>query len=441
MSTPPHLVRSLLTIALLGFSYWPGISTAVERSDSYLAALESISTDQLRDHVLYLADDDLKGRKAGRPGGHAAGQYVADLFGQLELRGTGDNDGFFQTFGNNYRNVLGLLDGSDEKLRNQVIVIGAHYDHVGYGTRRDSRGPIGRIHNGADDNASGTAALLEVAEAFSLLPEPPKRSVLFIGFDAEEKGLLGSQHWCAHPNMPLKRPAAMIDMDMVGRLRDSRLHVFGSRTGEGLRRLLSRQNDDLKLSFCWELKRKADHYPFFKRNMPVLLFNTGLHDVYHTPRDDAPLVNNAGMRRVSRLVFQVAHELAQCSELPHFRTEAGRENESMRKRLAVRPARLQTRLGVTWDTGAPPGPGLRLATVSADSAAEKGGLLPGDRIVKFAGREIVTGDDLRGAVLAAKNPAEAVVKRPNHDEPLNLKIELAGRPLRLGIMWRVDPAT
>jgi hypothetical protein len=342
--------------------------------------------------------------------------------------------------------VLGLLEGSDEKLRREVIVIGAHYDHVGFGTRKNSRGPVGRIHNGADDNASGTSAMMELAEAFSMLAEPPKRSVLFIGFDAEEKGLLGSQHWCKHPTIDRERLVAMINMDMVGRLRDDRLKVFGSRTATGLRRLISRQNDDLarasrnetehfstsrhvtqdfsgnslKLVFTWEMKARADHYPFFKRNVPTLMFHTGLHDVYHTPRDDAKLINNPGLRKVTRLVFQVAYELAQREEIPGFRKQASGENEALRKSFNKPPPKMPGRLGVGWNSRTPPGNGLLLTAVSANSAAGKAGLRKGDRILKFAGRQIDDGEQLRTAVLAAANPVEAIVERSLGDEPLTL---------------------
>jgi len=416
------------------------VATAAEHNASFAAALESISVDQLKDHVGYLADDKLKGREAGRAGGRAAGQYLADRFEKLKLQTAGDGDTFFQNFSGRYRNVVALLEGSDEQLRREVIVIGAHYDHVGFGNESNSRGPIGRIHNGADDNASGTAAVMELAEAFTMLAEPPRRSIVFIGFDAEEKGLFGSQHWCKQPTVDRDRLAAMINLDMVGRLRDDRLCVFGSRTGIGLRRLISRQNEDLKLSFSWEMKAKADHYPFFKRNVPTLMFNTGLHDVYHTPKDDAHLINNAGMQRVTRFVFEVAHELAQRDDLPGFRQQAGAETETTRKRLERPAAKPPGRLGVGWNNDAPPGVGLLLAVFSPDSAAGKGGLQAGDRIIKFAGRQIDQGDQLRSAVLAAANPVETIVQRSLDEEPITLDIELTGKPVRLGISWRVDPA-
>ena len=127
-------------------------------------------------------------------------------------------------------NLIGYLAGSRAEWSEQSVLVTAHYDHVGYGTRRNSFGPLGYIHNGADDNASGTAALLEVMQAFVNLPEPPRRTVVFAAWDGEEQGLLGSKHWTNYPTIPLDNVRMLINMDMLGRLRNKRLEVFGSRT-------------------------------------------------------------------------------------------------------------------------------------------------------------------------------------------------------------------
>ena len=211
-------------------SCWTVPSQAIEKSSSYLAALESISTEDLRQHVDYLAGNALEGREAGTPGSRKAADYLQARLDHLKIRAAGEDGGFLQPFSPNFRNVLGLLEGSDPVLKNQVIIVSAHYDHVGYGTRENSQGPIGQIHNGADDNASGTSALLELSEAFDRLPQPPKRSILFACWDAEEMEMLGSIHWADHPTIPLDLVVAVVNMDMIGRLRDNRLTVYGSRT-------------------------------------------------------------------------------------------------------------------------------------------------------------------------------------------------------------------
>ncbi len=202
--------------------------------------------------------------KAARParrGGRAAGDYLAEQYARLHVPGAAADGGYFQPFAPNFRNVLAILQGSDPQLRDQVIVVGAHYDHIGYGGHGLSLGPYGYIHPGADDNASGTSAVLELAKAFTILSSPPKRSILFAAWDAEEKGLLGSKHWVAHPTVPLEHVAAALNLDMIGRLRDEHLIVFGVRSGYGWRRLISGQNDDsgLRLDFSWSLKPNADY--------------------------------------------------------------------------------------------------------------------------------------------------------------------------------------
>ena len=442
MRTPSRSARRLLPAALVCCCLWPVLSQASERSSSYVAALESISVDQLKQHVEHLADDKLEGREAGRRGGRAAGDYLEDQLARLGLRGAGVDGGFFHPFAPNFRNVLALLQGSDPALKNQVVIAGAHYDHVGYGTRRNSRGPIGYIHNGADDNASGTSALLELAEAFEMLSEPPRRSVLFAFWDAEEKGLLGSKHWVAHPTLPLENVAAVLNMDMIGWLRKDAMTVFGTRSGYGLRRLVSRQNEglQLRLDFPWTLKANADHYPFFQHGIPVLTLHTGLHDKYHSPRDDAEWINSAGMNRVARLLFGVVYELADRPETPGFRQAARRESDHTRQALWRRKPKLAGRLGVGWLRRESSAEGVRLTRIASGSPAEKAGLRLGDRIVRFAGREIRSGDDLRGAVMNAETPASLVLKRPDRQQPLEVTVQLNGNPLRLGITWRVDEA-
>ncbi|MCA9125393.1 MAG: M20/M25/M40 family metallo-hydrolase, partial [Planctomycetales bacterium] len=182
-----------------------------------------------------------------------------------------------------YRNLLGLIPGGD--LQDEYVLIGAHYDHVGYGTPRNSNGPIGLIHNGADDNASGTAAVLEVIEAMANAQIQPRRSIIVALWDGEEKGLLGSEHWAEQPTIPLDQLKCVINMDMIGRLHSQQLEVSGTRSMAGLRRLVAEANypGDLTLRFPWKVEENSDHHSFFRRSIPFLMFHTGLHDDYHRP--------------------------------------------------------------------------------------------------------------------------------------------------------------
>ena len=438
----PRLSTRFAPVAIISCCLCSVAAEASERSSSYLAALESITTHDLERHVEYLADDALEGREAGRRGGRAAGDYLRKRLRELQLRGAGIDGGFVQPFAPNFRNVLGLLPGSHPELKDEVIVIGAHYDHVGYGTRRNSRGPTGYVHNGADDNASGTSGLLELAEAFSLLAESPQRTILFAFWDAEEKGLLGSRYWTTHPTVPLEKVVMAINADMIGRLRKEKLTLFGTRSGYGLRRLVSLQNEGsaLKLDFSWSIKPNSDHYPFFQRKIPFLLWHTGMHDAYHTPRDDVGLISHGGIRKVTRLMFHVAYDLADRPQVPAFRRAAGSETQRTRTWRAAGRPKPASRLGVGWVAQAASAEGVRVTRVTAGSPAERAGLRAGDRIVQFAGREIRSGEDLSAAVIGAESQASVAVRRPGNSEPIDLTVRLAGKPLRLGITWRVDDA-
>ena len=404
-------------------------------------AIRSIQATELQAHVETLAGDAYEGREAGTRGGRAAAEYLQQHFAARGLRGAGDDGGYYQPFGNGYRNVLAMLEGCDPERKQEVIVLGAHYDHVGYGNRWTSRGPLGYIHNGADDNASGVAGVLEAADAFADLPAPPKRSLLFALWDGEEKGLLGSWHFLNRPAVPLERIVFSVSADMIGRMRDSRISVFGSRTGQGLRRLTAENNrsSDLRIDFDWEMQADSDHFPFFARRVPVLLFHTGVHDDMHRPSDDAIRVNKEGMEAAARLMFRVTWALANEDRVCRFREESRGERGADRSRLEEPLPPLPPRLGVQWSTPSVEG-GFVLTAVTPGSAAHRAGLLAGDRLMEFAGRAVGDPEQFRSLVLAARSPATVVVQRPGEDQPRRLLAELDGPPTRLGVSWRTDDA-
>jgi hypothetical protein len=439
-------LRFVLVLPLLLLGPWTGSIRAAEkaaRSSSYQAALESIRADALAGHVGHLADPAMEGREAGTPGGRAAAKYLADRYAKLTLQpaGADPDNKYFQSFEPNYRNVLALLAGSDPTLRRQVILVGAHYDHIGYGGRGYSIGPYGYIYPGADDNASGTSAVLALARALTLLSPPPKRSILLAHWDAEEKGLLGSKHWAAHPTVTIDRVAAVLNLDMVGRLRNEHLFLIGSRTGYGWRRLLAGQNDGgLKLEFLWGIRPNADYYPLCDHGIPALMFYTGMHNDYHRPSDVPKSINVEGMMTVTRLLFAVVYELADRPAPPAFRAAARHETPTTEQAILQEAAPPAERLGVGWTEDAAVAGGVVVASVAPGSPAEHSGLRPGDRIVRFAGRTIAGDDDFFGAVAAAENPAAIAVQRPGEPKPLDLTATLAGHPLRWGLLWRVDDA-
>jgi hypothetical protein len=382
-----------------------------------------------------------EGRETGSRGGMAAGNYLSQQFRRLELAGAGENNGYFQTFNGLSRNLLAQWSGSDPELRNQVVLICAHYDHVGYGTSSTSHGPLGYIHNGADDNASGDAGLLEVAKAIVQLEPRPKRTIVFALWDGEEHGLLGSKHWAAYPTIALNHIVCSLNIDMIGRLRDDRLTIYGTRTSTGLRRIISSQNgpSNLLIDFDWEIKSDSDHYTFIEHGVPALMFHTGLHADYHRPSDDADKINIAGMQRITRLMVGVVAALANAPNVGGFRPTARAEGPQVKRQLEQPLPPLPSRLGITWDKHGGR-PGVKILQVTPDSPAASAGLQANDYIVGLEGSPIVSAADLIPPVLAASEPVRLSVERAGLEKPIDVTVTLRGLPYRLGIAWREDVA-
>ncbi len=440
---PPlkRLTRPISSLLLVVAFFVGGPAVAADANANYRAAIESINAEQIRGFVTYLADDALEGRESGTKGNHEAGDFIAGVFRELGLEPGGKGGAYFQDFPPNFRNILAVLPGSDPEPAKEYVIVGAHYDHVGYGNRRNSAGPIGQIHNGADDNASGVSAVLELAEAMLVLEPRPRRTIIFAAWDAEEMGLLGSKHWVPQPTVPLEGIVLCVNLDMIGRVRNDRLFVHGVRSGTGLRRLLARANAeaDLLLDFAWGIPPIADHYPFFTAGVPVVTFHSGRHEHYHTPYDDADLVDMEGIRRVSRFVMALVLEAANATQTPRYRAAAARESRSFQARLEAHRPTGPPRLGVRWrDAG--PRSGVLVERATPGSPAEECGLRPGDRILRVAEREILSPDDFPGAVATAQNPVTISVARGESEEPVHVTARLRGEPLRLGISWNEDDA-
>ncbi|GAB4146303.1 MAG: hypothetical protein Tsb009_18940 [Planctomycetaceae bacterium] len=409
---------------------------------SFSAAVESIQEKQLRKHVEVLASDTFEGREAGSRGGRAAGVYLVERLKKLGVRPAGVDRSFYQEFGNGYRNVLAMFPGRDPRLKDEVILLCAHYDHVGYGTRQNSLGAIGYIHNGADDNGSGTAGLLEIVEAFAKLERRPSRTILFAFWDAEEKGLLGSRHWIRRPTVPLGHLKLAINIDMIGRMRENRVIVVGSRSAVGWRRIVAEQNGEAKLhlEFPWTLKRNSDHYPFIENGIPAIMLHTGKHEDYHRPSDDSHKVKYKAMQRVGRLVFRLAHRLANEKSLPAYRAASLREDDDDRSRLLSPLPPLPTRFGVSWSSGENKSGPLKIGGVLPGSPAEVAGLKIGDRIESFDDVPINGSAMFHGLVMKAFNPVSVEVLRGKENRRVTLQVKLNGHPRRVGISWGEDPA-
>ncbi len=415
-----------------------GQSAIAEHNASYSAAIESIKADELYDHVEVLSDDVYEGRAAGSRGGHAAAQWLLKQIESLQLKPAGSGGSFVQTFSDDCRNILALQPGDDPQLRDEVIVIGAHYDHVGYGNSNNSFGPTGKIHNGADDNASGTSVLLETMEAFSRSGLKTRRTILFAFWDGEERGMVGSRYWLTHSTLPVDHVKLNITLDMVGRLHDQTLYVLGSRSGYGLRRLFGGSRDEnLSLNFSWDIKANSDHWPFIEQRIPIVLLHTGLHSDYHRPTDDVEKINRQGMQEVGRYLLATIVRVANEDRLPKFRYAVRRETESLRRAMEkpLPQASLKDwpegeprpRLGMSWreDEGEPGS--VFLVRVVDGSPAAAAGLEIGDRIYELDGQPFTDAakfqSDVKHLLESPRQNFEMLTERRGHVRMVSIKMQ------------------
>ncbi len=283
------------------------------------------------------------------------------------------------------RNVIGVIEGSDKNLKDQYVVVGAHYDHLGWGGTASSRDPENHaIHYGADDNASGTSGLLEIANklAYAKL----KRSVILIAFGAEEIGTIGSKYFTNNPTISKDKIVAMINLDMVGRLKDTKeITVSGvgtSKEGEQLlNKILKNKERDLVLGVEYNGFGPSDHANFYVEDVPVFFFNTGAHEDYHTPRDVLDKINFKGLQRVTEYAYDLTKNLINADAVLTFQ-EAGPKGRAKNTRKG------KVKLGIMPNFGKSEEDGLRVDGVTKDSAADRGGMLKGDVIIGIAGKEV-----------------------------------------------------
>ena len=321
-------------------------------------------------------------------------------------------------------NVAGLLEGSDPALKNEFVVIGAHMDHLGAtGGMSSLAGPRNTaIHYGADDNASGTSGVMELADYFAALPQKPKRSLLFICFSGEELGLLGSAHYTKNPLVPLNQTVAMLNMDMIGRMQNNRLIVVGTGSSPFWSGLIDEVNKAANFSISKSESGfgASDQQSFYLQKIPVLFFFTGLHADYHKPSDTADKVNVTDMTRVVEFAAQCARKIADSSSRPVF--------QEIKSQDTAPAARFRVSLGSIPDYAAEV-EGVMLSGVRPGSPAEKAGLKAGDIIIKFGSRQIRNVQEYTIALSEFKpgDEVEIVVKRGNETVTVKAVLAAPGR--------------
>ena len=355
---------------------------------------------------------DLKDKidRTGKPGSMAIPGAMAKL--QITLKEDHERA----------ENVVGILPGADPNLRDQRVVIGAHYDHLGFGHFGAlDRQAEGKVHPGADDNASGTAVLLELARRMAKLPVKPDRTIVFAAFSGEELGLYGSRHYIESSNSTAAIKA-MINLDMVGRLRENRLTVFGARSGENLSDLVTKNARALGLDITDSNDvGRSDHMSFYSKKIPVLHFFTGTHGDYHRATDTWDKLNFEGMAKISDLVLVTALEITNRKEPIRFVSLPSRPSETAGSARGVR-----VYLGTIPDYGAV-ATGVRLAGVSSGSPAAQAGLREGDVIVRLGDKDIQNIEDLTDALQAHKSGDQVNVVVLRAGASITLQATLSSR--------------
>ncbi|MBU3677896.1 MAG: M20/M25/M40 family metallo-hydrolase, partial [Chitinophagaceae bacterium] len=349
---------------------------------------QRIRTEQVASHIHYLASDALQGRGTSTHDEVKAANYIANCFKASGLKPKGSK-GYFFDFSFKYnkkvhdtstqqlplrmgRNVIGFLDNGAEK----TVVIGAHYDHLGLGYDGNSTDPnsLGKIHNGADDNASGVAGVIELARFFTTNGIKEKHNFLFMTFSGEELGLLGSKKWCENPSYPLADISYMINLDMIGRLNDStkKLLVYGIGTSDAWLPALEQVNRHFVMKYDSAGIGPSDQTSFYLKDIPVLHFFTGQHHDYHKPSDDMDKINYEGETRILELIADLIYQLDDKPSLPFYKTAAPQGGKMAFK----------VTLGVMPDY-AFEGKGMRLDGVTDGKPASKAGLQQGDIITQL----------------------------------------------------------
>lgn len=373
----------------------------------------------LREDIAYLADDKLEGRAIGTEGERLASEYIAAAFERIGLEPKG-TAGYYQPFtvkkstnpheetiigtdgeGVTGRNVAGFIDNGAQN----TVVIGAHYDHLGYGGEGSLYRGERAIHNGADDNASGTAAIIQLA---TLLKEKSDyNNYLFLAFSGEESGLWGSNYFSKNATVDLASVSYMINLDMVGRLNEeSRLAIGGVGTSPALVPGLEAANtDSLKLVTTESGIGPSDHTPFYLQNVPVLHMFTGQHEDYHRPTDDADKINYKGLVRIVRFIERVVEELDSEQKLAFTKT---RDSSSDSARFAVS-------LGVVPDY-LYDGKGMRIDGVTEGKPAAAAGLEKGDIVVKLGDSTVVDMMSYMKALSTFKSGDQTIVEYKRGEE-------------------------
>ena len=358
---------------------------------SFSVSSQQTNQESFKKDVEYLASEKLEGRFPGTNGEQLAANYIAEKFEKFGL--TKLTDSYFQSFNFtlpsspheevkfnqdtdtkiNAKNIIAFIDN---KKKNTVI-IGAHYDHIGYGGQYSLDRGINEIHNGADDNASGTAMLLSLAKQLNNKNDL-ENNYLFIAFSAEELGLIGSRYFVNSDVFNKESINFMINLDMVGRLNEEKeLSIFGVGTSSIFKQVVNSMNNNFKLKIIEDGTGPSDHTSFYNKDIPVLFFHTGSHENYHRPSDDVNLINYKGMSEISNYIIDIIDELETYNKLEF--------KETISNQPTV--ARFNVSLRVMPDYVFE-GDGMKASQIIKGGPADDAGLIDGDVIIMLGENEV-----------------------------------------------------
>ncbi|MCH7964368.1 MAG: M20/M25/M40 family metallo-hydrolase [Bacteroidetes bacterium] len=359
-----------------------------------LAKLQPVfSGGKMLEHVKYLASDDLKGRGLGTEELEKAAQYIADQFKAAGLQPAGDDGTFFQVWEQkvgkdrkqfSFKNVIGIIPGTDEKLAGQSVVLSAHYDHLGLGWPDVRKGNEGKIHYGADDNASGVAVMIELAKLMGKT-EKPKRTIVFVAFTGEEAGLIGSRNYVKnYTTFPADKVMANLNLDTVGRLFGKKLLVLNGSSAKEWKFIFMGTDyvTGIPTSMVQQQLDASDQTAFIEAGVPAVQLFSGSEEDYHKPTDTYDKIDGDGMVKVAAVTKEVIQYLAEREEPLAFTGETGGEKSQRDQKDKTQKKERRVSTGTMPDFEFT-GEGVKIGAVMPDSPAEKSGLLKGDVIVKF----------------------------------------------------------
>lgn len=397
-----------------------------------VAVGQNIKIKKVKKHIKTLSSDAFLGRGTGEKGEELAAEYISDYFKSLKLKPFGDSGTYYQNFSFTFhkptmanphgegeaipktgKNVVAYLDNGAE----YTIIIGAHYDHLGTGIMGSSRdaNPEGKIHNGADDNASGTAGMMELARYYTKNGKTEGCNFIFIAFSGEELGLVGSKKFTEYAGFNATSTQCMINMDMIGRLNDStkKILVYGIGTSPVFGNVVQKYiPKGISITVDSSGTGPTDHTSFYLKDVPVLSFFTGQHKQYHTPEDDEHLINYNGIKNVLTYVANIADDVAEMQKIEF--TEAASSNQervSFKVTLGVMP-------DYTFE-----GPGLKIDGVTRGKPADNAGIITGDIIVAMGDMDLKGIMDYMKALGQYEKGQKTTVKVKRGETMLDLEVE------------------